>query len=419
MKTSSCIVGAAIMIAGGFVHAQPPAPTPPPDPAPPAPTPAEPPPPTAPPEPVVAPVAPEPPPPDDDKPQTEIKFGGFVMGAAYYDTNSNIVRPWLIRVLGEGDPSFDFDQLPTRVVATSTTKYRGIVGTGHVEVDLKLGDFARLRQVYASVGGDWGSVLIGQAYSLVGGFHFVDSYNMDAFVIQGAAYTRQPTIRYTKAIDKLTLHVAAMSYRGQGGVIVSGAAMGNATVVDQAEVPFLQARAEYAVLGKGFVAVAGAAGQFQVQFTPGMMSSLPAARKDVTALMGAVDVVLPFGKHRFALHGFYSKSGGSSSGIAQAAVVQADGAVDPVTSFGGHVNVVLGLGSGMRVSAFAAVDNPTDKVDDFNLPLERNLVVGALLGKELLPKKLETGISVEYAETKTAADKFDDIRTTLALRYSL
>src|SRR5689334_5943513 len=98
-----------------------------------------------------------------EEPKTELKLGGFIMGAAYYDTNNNIVRPWLVRVNGEGDPSVDIDSLPTRLIVTASTKYKGIEGKGHAEFDLKIGDAARIRQVYASVGSDWGSVLVGQA----------------------------------------------------------------------------------------------------------------------------------------------------------------------------------------------------------------------------------------------------------------
>jgi len=353
-----------------------------------------------------------------EEPRSELKLGGFVMGAAYYDTNNNIVRPWLVKVNGEGDRSLDIDPLPTRLIAMASTRYKGLEGKGHVELDLKIGDAARIRQVFASFGADWGSVLVGQAYTLVGGWHFIDSYNMDAFFSQGGAWTRQPQVRYTRKIDELSVHVAVLTFRGMGTVVGIPASVGTAAVVDLPELPYLQARVERAVRGKGFIAAAGAVGQFEVSFTPAAASPLMAFKKKATAAMGAVDVVLPFGKHKLAAHAFYARSGGQSSAVQQAIAVEADGTLEPVASIGGFINGVIGLGGGMRLSVFAAIDNPIDHAGAINVPVERNLVGGALFAKELLPK-LEAGLDVEYAETKSDPGAFHDIRTTVGLKYSL
>src|SRR5678816_3436916 len=110
---------------------------------------------------------------------------------------------------------------------------KGMEGKAHAEFDLKIGDAARIRQVYASFGADWGSVLVGQAYTLVGGWHFIDSYNLDAFFSQGGAWTRQPQVRYTRKMGDTSIHVAALTYRGHGAVAGVPASIGQRGDVDR------------------------------------------------------------------------------------------------------------------------------------------------------------------------------------------
>lgn len=375
------------------------------------------------------PVMPEPPPKPDPKPEAkpdpkpeakaELKLGGFVFGGMYYDTNTAIVRPWLVRVTGKSDKGgFDVDPLGTRLNMTGTYKKGTMEAKGFLEVDLKTGDLGRLREAYASIGGDRGTVLAGQAYTLVGGWMFIDSLNIDAFFIQGGAWTRQPQVRYSRNFGDLGLHVAALTMRGMGAVVVNPALVGTAAVTEQSQVPALQVRIQHKLLDKGFVAVAGAVGNFEVSFTPGMMSPTMAFKKTQTGAMVAFDVNVPFGKNKLLAHGWYSRSGGNSSGVQQAVVIDTDGSLVPVTAFGGFLNLVFELAPGLRLSAYGAVDDPKNTAGDTVMPTKQNLTGGVMVAKKLL-EKLEAGLEIQYALTKAATDNFNDIRTTAAFKYFL
>ncbi len=203
----------------------------------------------------------------DDGPT--LTFGGFVVGKLDYDTNRAATRPWLDRVDADKHRGVtSVDPLGTRLSLKAVHAVDGVQGEGFVEVDFKPGP-PRLRHAYAAVRSDFGSLLAGQTWTLIG-MHGPTTFNFDWMLFLGNPYGRVPQLRYTKSFDAFTVHLALVRNDAGNGssIFVIDPTFKAAATIGDNELPLGQARVELKVMDKGFVAMAGSAGQMRIGVKP-------------------------------------------------------------------------------------------------------------------------------------------------------
>ena len=111
-------------------------------------------------------------------------------------------------------------------------------------------------------------------------------------------------------------------------------------------------------------------------------------------------------------------SGGFNSGIKQFAVVDGAGNVHAVPAGGGWLDVDLKLPLDSLVAAYGSIDNTFTAANDTALPLQRNWTVGGVLST-MWAKKVQNGVEVQYAQTDTGIQSFNDVRFSLVAVYWL
>lgn len=378
------------------------------------------------PEPAAAPIGPE-------APRLKMTLGGFLTGTMSYDTNRGASRPYLHQVGagGRGDVLF-FDAAGTRLNVGLESHGDAVVGRGLLELDFLGGEGAfspRIRHAYAELQTALGSVRLGQSWTLIGQ-HFPTSFNLDGLFLQGNPHNRLPQVTVSRKVGPLEASAGVFlnnAANGSATIVVDPSVAGTASLGDNAS-PIYQARLGVAVRQTGFVAVAAALGRTRVYFSPTPGAGAGAAfDSPVGMALATLDFSVPLAPLTFSGKLWYAASGGYSAGIGQLAVIDASGALRQLHSRGGWLDVALTLGRRAKASAYAAVDDPEDRVEGVSIPLSRNMTLGATASYEAMPKFI-LGLEGQYAQTRYATSPGDSapargeanaMRLSLVAQYHL
>ena len=353
---------------------------------------------TAPSAPEAAPVVPEASP-------LKVTLGGFFTGTMSYDTNRGASRPYLHQVGSAGTQGvLFFDASGTRLNVGLESRGDALVGRGFLEADFlgAGGPFSpRIRHAYAELETGLGNIRLGQAWTLIGQ-HFPTSFNLDGLFLQGNPHNRLPQVTVSRRVGPVDASAGVFlndASNGSATLVVDPAVSGTASLGDNAS-PIYQARLGVTVRQTGFVAVAAALGQTRVYFSPAPGADAAAFDAPVGMALATLDFSIPLAPVTLSGKLWYAASGGYSAGIGQLAVIDASGRVRQVHSRGGWLDVSVALGSRVKTSAYASVDDPEDRVEGVSIPLLRNMTLGATAAYEVMPKFV-LGLEGQYAQTRS------------------
>ncbi|MCP3141333.1 hypothetical protein [Pyxidicoccus xibeiensis] len=352
------------------------------------------------PEPEAAPLVPE-------ASRLKLTFGGFLTGTMSYDTNRGASRPYLHQVGSGGtEDVLFFDAAGTRLNVGLESHGDAVVGRGLLELDFLGGEgpfSPRIRHAYAELETALGSIRLGQSWTLIGQ-HFPTSFNLDGLFLQGNPHNRLPQVTLSRKVGPLEASAGVFLNNARNGsatIVVDPALAGSASPGDNAS-PIYQARLGVTVRQTGFVAVAAALGKTRVYFSPTPGADAGAAfDSPVGMALATLDFSIPLAPLTLSGKLWYAASGGYSAGIGQLAVIDASGELRQLRSRGGWLDVAMSLGHQAKVSAYAAVDDPEDRVEGVAIPIARNLTLGATTSYEVMPKFI-LGLEGQYAQTRYA-----------------
>ncbi|MBI3181176.1 MAG: hypothetical protein HYZ28_03430 [Myxococcales bacterium] len=348
----------------------------------------------------------------------KVKLGGFIYGAVHYDSNDTGNRPWLNAVSKKGDRDIlSFDPYGTRVNLTiETNASEAPKAKGFFEIDWGPVTAPRIRHAYVTADLPALSITVGQTwlpFTPVG----PDTYNPMWFFKQGNAYIRAPQVTVSRAIGPVKASASLTSASVLGGSITKGNGASGTYSLAESLNPTGLLQLGYPVMGKGMVSVTGGLGRVDASYSG--TDSRPRTGAETAYLELAVS--LPVSILNISGKAFYQKGAGMGSGVGQTLVILPSDNAAPVSGGGGFLSVKAAATPNISAAAYAGLDDVKDDVGGVNVPIRRNLTIGAqatysVVDGAIIAIELERVATLNA--TATGEEEYVDIRPSLVGRYS-
>lgn len=352
----------------------------------------------------------------------KVTLGGFFYGAAHFDTNAGATRPWLLTATTDADrQAFSVDPYGTRINLGITSQVKeDVQAKGFLEFDWGLTSgtslVPRLRHAYVSLDAPGAvGVLVGQFW--VPNLPITaDTYSPNFLSRQGNTWARAPQLTVFRSFGPLKAALTAAQTTAVSGALVKPAAQPHAFAEQALPTGVLQL--SYSLNPKSFVSVAGGAGRL-VTLSPGTDGTQ--VTENTGTYYAELGANLVFDALGVGAKVWYGKGGLMLSGVAQAAVLGADGTVEAIPARGGMLSARYTLTPAWAVGAYGGVDNPNDVVAGVVVPTQQNLVVGGNVGFTATPGAtlaLELMNVATKVGSAAGSQTHGDLRTSLVGRYA-
>lgn len=315
------------------------------------------------------------------------------------------------------EPDAFFSVEATRVGLALNYGREALHALGRLEIDFDTPTRApRIRHAYGELtDGAW-SLTAGQTWSVVSQLNPMTIDNDNLFNI-GNTYERVPQIRVGyRAGGPWELQVGAATFFGvfdQPQAVQVDPAAPEAMAIATNTPPVVQARLAYGWHSRdksGHVALGASLGRVNLRSDSG-------TEGHTTHALVVGEVLVPLAKNiEVMAEAFYGQAPGFNGGIGQTAVVNATGAVLPVESWGGFVQLAFQASDRVDLNLVASIDNPKESPGGTPLTLGSNSTV---LGNVLwhVMDHFVAAFELQYlrSEYERASAVADNVRSTFAI----
>jgi hypothetical protein len=290
-----------------------------------------------------------------------------------------------------------------------------------VEIDFDTGDGApRIRHAFAQLSRAATRLLVGQTWAIVAQLS-PKTVNSDNGFNLGNVFERLPQIRIGSEVPigagALDVQMGVMQFFGdkdQTNLAVQQTGAGTNFSIQRGGLPEFQGRIAYhwGKKGAGHFALSGSVGRVELEDNANR-------ERDVTHLLGAVELFIPIGNFHVALEGFYGEAGGYNSGVGQSVAIRPNGTARGIPTVGGFASAGYIFTPAVNGNVFYGIDDPENTVGGTALRIEKNETVGGNLFWTIT-RHFSAAPEIQYVRTSYSANNFeaDDVRVTLGFFFN-